>query len=64
MAEPRPVGRQPGWREVLLVAGVAGSGTARRLLVGSRSQGLHQTTVSGALTRPSWVPGLNEVWVG
>ena len=23
MAEPRRVGRQPGWREVLLVAGVA-----------------------------------------
>jgi FtsH-binding integral membrane protein len=21
--EPRPVGRQPGWREVLLIAGVA-----------------------------------------
>jgi heme A synthase len=23
VAEPRPVGRQPGWREVLVVAGIA-----------------------------------------
>ena len=23
MAEPRPVGKQPGWREVLVVAGIA-----------------------------------------
>jgi hypothetical protein len=48
----------------LLVAGVTGSGSAASLWVGTRSAGLHSTTVHGALSRPAFVPGRDEVWIG
>lgn len=55
---------QPRPGEPLLIAGVSGSGTTARLLVGEASGALHPTSVSGALTRPAFVPGSNEVWIG
>ncbi|MCU1658820.1 MAG: Lipoprotein LpqB beta-propeller protein [Pseudonocardiales bacterium] len=48
----------------LWVAGITGTGTGARLLVGSRNTGLRATPVLGRLSRPSWAPGLDEVWVG
>ncbi len=48
----------------LLVAGIAGSGTVARLEVGTQHGGLHQTSLRGPLSRPAFVPGRNEVWVG
>jgi antitoxin (DNA-binding transcriptional repressor) of toxin-antitoxin stability system len=53
---------QPGGP--LLVAGVTGSGISARLEVGTERGGLHPTSVQGALSRPSFAPGRNEVWVG
>ena len=46
------------------VAGTNGPATNSRLLVGSVRAGLHPTTVHGVLSRPAWVPGMSEVWVG
>jgi hypothetical protein len=40
-------------------AAVAGN----RLLVGTQSGGFEATSVRGALSRPAFVPGLDEVWV-
>jgi hypothetical protein len=47
-----------------LIAGVSGSGTGARLEVGTQRTGLHPTSVQGALSRPVFVPGRDEVWVG
>ena len=49
----------------LLVAGVAGYGQDERLLVGRADRTLARVGIpAGPLTRPSWVPRLDEVWVG
>lgn len=48
----------------LYAAGTTGTRADSRLLVGTQSHGLLPTAVHGALTRPSWAPGLDEVWVG
>jgi hypothetical protein len=48
----------------LFVAGTSGPKSDSRLLVGTLSHGLQVTSVRGALTRPAWAPGLDEVWVG
>jgi hypothetical protein len=50
----------------LLVAGVSGSGNAARLEVGTAIKGgtLRTTSLHGPLTRPAFVPGRSEVWVG
>jgi hypothetical protein len=49
----------------LLAAGTApGPGTSRRLLVGTMQRGLRPTSLVGPLSRPSFVPGADEVWVG
>lgn len=48
----------------LRVAGVTGSGGSARLLIGTVAGGLRRTDLVGALSRPSWVPGLAEVWIG
>jgi hypothetical protein len=48
----------------LLVAGVSGPVTDSRLLVGTDRAGLRPTTLHGRLSRPSWAPNLDEVWVG
>jgi hypothetical protein len=48
----------------LLLAGLTGTGTNARLAVGTERAGLHATPVQGALSRPAFVPGRNEVWVG
>jgi hypothetical protein len=48
----------------LRVAGVSGSGANARLLVGTLPGGLKATSVHGQLSRPAWVPGRDEVWVG
>jgi hypothetical protein len=48
----------------LRVAGVSGTGTGERLLVGTLHGGLKTTDVRGELSRPAWVPGRDEVWVG
>jgi hypothetical protein len=47
----------------LLVAGVAGTGSAARLEVGTQ-RGLQATGVRGVLSRPAFVPGRGEVWIG
>jgi hypothetical protein len=48
----------------LLVAGESGTPTRSRLLLGTAPGSLKQTTVVGALSRPAWVPDVDEVWVG
>lgn len=49
----------------LLVAGVTGSGDDARLEVGTAVRGgLRTTSLHGPLTRPAFVPGRSEVWVG
>ena len=49
----------------LLVAGVAGYGENERLLVGRADRTLARVGIpAGPLTRPTWVPRLDEVWVG
>jgi hypothetical protein len=53
--------RLPG-RAALYVAGTTGSGAEQRLLVGTDGA-LRATPVRGRLTRPSWMPGLDEVWI-
>jgi Lipoprotein LpqB beta-propeller domain len=54
---------QPG-SDDLLAAGTSGRGDQARLLVGSEQTGLRDTGLRGRLSRPSWAPGLGEVWVG
>lgn len=46
-----------------LVAGTSGTGPTR-LLTGTRLTGLRVTAVQGELSRPTWAPGLDEVWIG
>ena len=48
----------------LRVAGVSGSGASGRLYVGTVHGGLKATAVHGQMSRPAWVPGRDEVWVG
>jgi hypothetical protein len=48
----------------LRVAAVSGSGPTARLLIGTVGQGLRATAVRGPLSRPAWVPGRDEVWIG
>jgi hypothetical protein len=48
----------------LRIAGTSGTASNARLLVGTRSTGLHATAVRGQLSRPAWAPNLDEVWVG
>jgi hypothetical protein len=51
--------------EPLLVAGVTGTGSAARLSVGTAGRGgLHPAHLAGPLTRPAFVPGRSEVWIG
>lgn len=55
---------QSAGSDQLFVAGVVGTGTSARLEVGTQRAGLQQTSVQGALTRPAFVPGRAEVWIG
>jgi lipoprotein LpqB-like beta-propeller protein/sporulation and spore germination protein len=48
----------------LRVAGVSGQGAGGRLYVGTLHGGLKATAVHGQMSRPAWVPGRDEVWVG
>lgn len=50
--------------KVMRVAATSGTGTKMRLLLGQTDGSLRETAVSGALSRPDWVPGRDEVWVG
>lgn len=50
--------------QALRIAGTTGPATSARLLVGTLTGGIHPTPVRGRLTRPTWAPGLDEVWVG
>jgi hypothetical protein len=59
VAVSRPTPTSP-----LLVAGVSGSRTNALLEVGTQTSGLRATTVRGQLTRPTFAPGLDEVWIG
>jgi hypothetical protein len=45
------------------VAGTSGS-DPMQLLTGTRLTGLRQTAVQGQLSRPTWAPDLDEVWIG
>jgi hypothetical protein len=51
-----------GGSQGLLVAGVRGSPAT--LDIGTARRGLIATTVRGKLSRPAWVPGEREVWIG
>lgn len=51
---------KPSPTSQLSFAAVAGD----RLLVGSESSGFRRTRIHGQLSRPVYVPGLDEVWVG
>jgi hypothetical protein len=57
LSRPRP-------RAQLLIAGVVGKAGDARLEVGTQRAGLRATSVRGPLSRPAFVPGRNEVWVG
>jgi hypothetical protein len=48
----------------LAAAGTAGPAHKYRLLVGTQQRGLHPTGLVGDLSRPAWVPGMDELWVG
>ena len=48
----------------LRIAGTTGARNNARLLVGTMGAGLTATSVHGLLSRPAWVPGIAEVWVG
>jgi hypothetical protein len=50
--------------EDLLAAGTSGPASDARLLVGSELTGLHNTGLHGPLSRPTWAPTLNEMWIG
>jgi len=54
---------KPG-SEDLLAAGTAGPASDARLLVGTERTGLRDSRLHGTLSRPSWAPNLDEVWVG
>ncbi len=66
---------RPGYRSIALArraatpglaaAAVVGTEGREQLLVGNTQNGLRPTSVPhGALSRPAWAPGLNEVWIG
>jgi lipoprotein LpqB-like beta-propeller protein len=57
LARPAAIGQ-------LTVAGVQGTGSQQRLLIGTQHGEVHQTSIVGRLSRPSWAPGLPEVWIG
>ncbi|MDP9116531.1 MAG: GerMN domain-containing protein [Actinomycetota bacterium] len=48
----------------LRIAGVSGTGATQRLSIGTLVEGIQPTAVRGALSRPAWAPGRDEVWVG
>jgi hypothetical protein len=48
----------------LLVAGTSGRKSSSTLLVGQAGGDLRTTGITGALSRPAWVPNHDEVWVG
>lgn len=48
----------------LLVAGTTGAPDNARLLIGQVGGAMHGTSVRGKLSRPAWVPGMPEVWIG
>jgi hypothetical protein len=48
----------------LLVAGVTGPPASAHLEVGTERSGLRPASVQGTLTRPAFVPGRAEVWIG
>ena len=48
----------------LRIAGTFGTGRNAGLVVGTFASGLHETSVRGELSRPSWAPRRDEVWVG
>jgi hypothetical protein len=48
----------------LRAAGTSGPATDARLLIGTKDTGLRSTALHGRLSRPSWAPHIDEVWVG
>ncbi len=47
-----------------LVAAVSGKGAAQHLLLGTTTDVLVTSSLAaGAMSRPSWAPGLDEVWI-
>ncbi len=48
----------------LAIAAVIHTGGEDRLLVGTREAGMRMTKIHGVLSRPTWAPGLAEVWIG
>lgn len=48
----------------LRIAGAFGTGANQQLVVGTFASGLRETSLRGRLSRPSWAPRLDEVWVG
>lgn len=48
----------------LLAAGTSGPVGNARLRVGTEASGLRDTGLRGHLSRPTWAPNLDEVWVG
>ncbi len=49
----------------MLVAVTSGPPGSARLLVGTLRTSMHEVRgVKGQLSRPTWAPGINEVWVG
>ena len=46
------------------IAATNGPISDSRLVIGTQRTGLRTTTVHGVLSRPAWVPFLDEVWVG
>lgn len=50
--------------KVIRVAATSGTGSKMQLLLGQTDESLRETTVTGTLSRPDWVPGRDEVWIG
>jgi hypothetical protein len=48
----------------LRVAATVGNSANARLFVGTLDKGLDPTSVRGSLSRPTWAPGRDEVWLG
>jgi hypothetical protein len=53
-----------GGSSALSIAGTTGPAGDASLLIGNVTNGLKPTGVVGPLSRPAWVPNLDEVWVG
>ncbi len=47
----------------LRVAGTIKEAAGTRLWVGTQTGGLSPTSILGVLSRPTWAPGRNEVWI-